>query len=56
MGIDEVWDGIIYSAPSSHPAHHPKKHGADNAEVSGSNPGGISGKTDEYPNQTRLIE
>lgn len=56
MEIDEVSDGIIYKAPCSHPAAQPKKHGADNAEVSGSNPGGLSGKTDVYPSRTGLIE
>lgn len=56
MEIDEVSDGIIYKAPCSHPADQPKKHGADNAEVSGSNPGGSSGKTDVCPPPTGLIE
>lgn len=56
MEIDEVSDGIIYKAPGSHPAAQPKKHAADNAEVSGSNPGGFSGKTDVYPPPTGVIE
>ena len=38
-----------------HPEAQPKKHSADNAEVSGSNPRGLSRKTDVYPSRTGLI-
>lgn len=56
MEIDEVSDGIIYQAPSLYPTAQPEKHGADNAEVSGSNPRGLSGKTHVHPPRTGLIE
>lgn len=56
MAIDEVSGGIIYKAPSLHPAFYPKNHGADNAEVSGSTPRRIAGKPNVQPPQTGLIE
>lgn len=49
MEIDEASDVIIYKAPSMHRAALPKRNSTDNAEVSGSNPKGFSGKTDVYP-------
>lgn len=55
MEIDEVLDGIIYKAPDLHPQALPKKHSADNAEVSGSNPKGSSSKTNVHPPRTGLI-
>lgn len=57
MAMDKVWDGIIYKASSERPAAQKEKCRIDNAaEVSGSNPTGLTGKTHEYCTATWLIE
>lgn len=48
MEMDGALDVIIYKAPSTHPAAQPERHITDNAEVSGSNPEGFSGKANVY--------
>lgn len=48
MKIDGVLDGIIYEGLCSHPAAQAQQSTTDRAEVSNSNPKGLSGKTNVY--------
>lgn len=48
MKIDGVLDGIIYERLCPHPAAQAQQSTTDSAEVSNSNPKGLSGKTNVY--------